>query len=682
MADMTGKNHEKHKCKELDNRSQHVQTYKPNLRQMEGFEVNVKKATGLHNGWYDKLDVPDSYVEVHCQQTVEKLHTTEVHWNDRNPVFNETKTFTLTQDTQDNPDIKIMVKEKNTLIDGVHGEYTCELRQPPKEIQLNQSATLSVDISCKQFPSNLRSGSELCQGEEDFRRARCPVVRRALQKLFGHDKTDLERLPVIAVLGSGGGFRAMMGMSGVYKGLVDTGILDCVTYTVGLSGTAWYLSTLCSNPDWPDVHPSVVDDHLRKCVGKSLWDTIMSLRTFRNCYDNTKDCGKPWTFTDLFGYWVGQTLIPDTMHTKWSHQQNKVRDGHCPLPILACVHAKLDKSVKEFHEWVEISPFEVHMPKYATSVKLEEFGSEFYKGRMTVGKNELPLHFLMGICGSAFTALHKSFSEMAAKSKKLSSSSRGSEGDWNTTDTMDEDLSSWIDFTKGILDKFGMNYLDSRCGRAAKIPNFMRQLTLVKLDEVDTPTDSVFTTVDEPMSTKEDHMCLIDAGLVYNSPYPLILRPERQVDLILSFEFSDRGKDDSQPFEQLLLAKQWADDHRVPFPPINIEQYKDKPVQELYAFQDEADPNCPIILHFVLVNNHFRHQYKQGTTQTEEDRKFADFSIFDDGTYDSINFEFTENQFLRISKLMEFNVHHSLDMVKEYIKKAIGRREGPTTSPS
>lgn len=45
------------------------------------------------------------------------------------------------------------------------------------------------------------------------------------------------QVPSIAVLGSGGGFRAMVSLSGVFCVLKDMGVLDCAMYTVGLSGS-------------------------------------------------------------------------------------------------------------------------------------------------------------------------------------------------------------------------------------------------------------------------------------------------------------------------------------------------------------------------------------------------------------------------------------------------------------
>lgn len=47
------------------------------------------------------------------------------------------------------------------------------------------------------------------------------------------------QVPVIGVLGSGGGFRAMTAYSGVFSALVESGILDMAMYACGLSGSAW-----------------------------------------------------------------------------------------------------------------------------------------------------------------------------------------------------------------------------------------------------------------------------------------------------------------------------------------------------------------------------------------------------------------------------------------------------------
>lgn len=42
---------------------------------------------------------------------------------------------------------------------------------------------------------------------------------------------------------------------------------------------------------------------------------------------------------------------------------------------------------------------------------------------------------------------------------------------------------------------------------------------------------------------------MVDAGLAVNLPIPPLLRPQRQVDLLLSFDFSARDSDDDFPFK-------------------------------------------------------------------------------------------------------------------------------------
>lgn len=48
---------------------------------------------------------------------------------------------------------------------------------------------------------------------------------------------------------------------------------------------------------------------------------------------------------------------------------------------------------------------------------------------------------------------------------------------------------------------------------------------------------------------KEKTMCIVDSGIAFNSPYPALLRAERKVELILSFDFSQRGGDNEPPFK-------------------------------------------------------------------------------------------------------------------------------------
>ena len=66
---------------------------------------------------------------------------------------------------------------------------------------------------------------------------------------------------------------------------------------------------------------------------------------------------------------------------------------------------------------------------------------------------------------------------------------------------------------------------------------------------LDLNSDEPFEKCHLPISAKKKKVFVVDAGLTFNSPYPAILRPQRTVDLIISFDFSARPTDNHQPFK-------------------------------------------------------------------------------------------------------------------------------------
>lgn len=59
-----------------------------------------------------------------------------------------------------------------------------------------------------------------------------------------------------------------------------------------------------------------------------------------------------------------------------SEFQNRLTDFKHPMPILTAVVVKPKESAMRYHEWVEFSPFEIGMAKYATFMKPNHFGSQ------------------------------------------------------------------------------------------------------------------------------------------------------------------------------------------------------------------------------------------------------------------------------------------------------------------
>lgn len=75
-----------------------------------------------------------------------------------------------------------------------------------------------------------------------------------------------------------------------------------------------YLSTLYSHPEWPNIHPRKVRDELRQNVKDNwMWLLLTPSWMYRhvNIILQKKSKGQPVSFTDFFGYLVGDTILKD-----------------------------------------------------------------------------------------------------------------------------------------------------------------------------------------------------------------------------------------------------------------------------------------------------------------------------------------------------------------------------------
>ena len=75
-----------------------------------------------------------------------------------------------------------------------------------------------------------------------------------------------------------------------------------------------YLSTLYSHPKWPNVHPSQIRDDLRENVKDNwMWLLLTPSWMYKHLKIilEKKTRGQPVSFTDFFGYLVGETILKD-----------------------------------------------------------------------------------------------------------------------------------------------------------------------------------------------------------------------------------------------------------------------------------------------------------------------------------------------------------------------------------
>uniref|UniRef100_A0A8C8RX03 Phospholipase A2 n=1 Tax=Pelusios castaneus TaxID=367368 RepID=A0A8C8RX03_9SAUR len=710
--------------------------------------VTVLKATNVTKGAFgDMLDTPDPYVELFIPSAPDCRKRTKHFNNDVNPVWNETFEFILDPNQENILEITLM--DANYVMDETLGTSTF----PIASLKLGEKKEVPFifnEVSCKilymsvlqnSSSTDLRFSMALCDQEKMFRQQRRENIMQKMKNLLGAESSKnlatSRDVPVIAILGSGGGFRAMVGFSGVMKALYESGILDCATYVAGLSGSTWYMSTLYSHPDFPRKGPKEINQELMNCVSHNplLLLTPQKVKRYIEALWNKKRSGQPVTFTDIFGMLIGETLIQNRMGTTLSKMKEKVSEAQCALPLFTCLHVKPDVSELMFADWVEFSPYEIGMAKYGTFMPPDLFGSKFFMGTAVKKYEENPLHFLMGIWGSAFSILFNrvlgvsnSYNKGPTMEEELGNITKtnlsmkpqfetshvncftarhflhtGTENPGAAKEYQNSSQESWVQ--RMLMALVGDSTLfNTREGRAGKVHNFMLGLNLntwyplsplaglgtqesADEDEIDTAVadPDEFERIYEPLDVKSKKIHVVDSGLTFNLPYPLILRPQRGVDLIISFDFSARPSDSSPPFKEILLAEKWAKMNNLPFPKIDPHVFDREGLKECYIFKPKntaTEKDCPTIIHFVLANINFREYKAPGVPrETPEEKDFADFDIFDDPNtpFSTFNFQYSNEAFKRLHDLMEFNTLNNLDVMKQAIVESIEyRRQNPS----
>lgn len=546
-----------------------------------------------------------------------------------------------------------------------------------------QEVALSMKVEMSSGDLDLRLGFDLSDGEQEFLDRRKQVVSKALQQVLGlSEALDSGQVPVVAVLGSGGGTRAMSSLYGSLAGLQELGLLDTVTYLSGVSGSTWCISTLYRDPAWSQValQGPIERAQVHVCSSKMGALSTERLQYYTQELGVRERSGHSVSLIDLWGLLVEYLLYQEENPAKLSDQQEAVRQGQNPYPIYTSVNVRTNLSGEDFAEWCEFTPYEVGFPKYGAYVPTELFGSELFMGRLLQLQPEPRICYLQGMWGSAFaTSLDEIFLKTAGSGLSFLEWYRGSV---NITDDCQKPqlhnpsrlrtrlLTPQGPFSQAVLDIFTSRFT------SAQSFNFTRGLCLHK-DYVagrefvawkDTHPDA-FPNQLTPM---RDCLYLVDGGFAINSPFPLALLPQRAVDLILSFDYSLEA-----PFEVLKMTEKYCLDRGIPFPSIEVGPEDVEEARECYLFAKAEDPRSPIVLHFPLVNRTFRTHLAPGVErQTAEEKAFGDFVINrPDTPYGMMNFTYEPQDFYRLVALSRYNVLNNVETLKCALQLALDRHQ-------
>ncbi|KAI2625164.1 cytosolic phospholipase A2 zeta [Xylaria nigripes] len=407
-----------------------------------------------------------------------------------------------------------------------------------------------------QYSATVRVSEDLCEEEKEFLSRRKKVVAAALARYLDLPEEDINPadVPTIAMCGSGGGLRALVAGTGSQLAAHEDGLFDCVTYTSGVSGSCW-LQTL--------YHSSITErrldrivDHLKSRLGVHIafppaaFSSVTSSPTNKLLLSSMVEklrgnSNADFGLVDIYGILLAaRLLVPkgelgvNEKDFKLSNQREYIKYGQNPMPIYTAVRheipdmngaatdskpsllEKVKRIAKQerWFQWFELTPYEFFCEEFSAGIPTWAIGRRFKEGKDVtpdIGHHlpELRMPILLGIFGSAFCAsLSHYYREVRPLVRRLTG--------FRTIDEMIYGYSEDLEIVHPI--------------DPALIPNFAYGMDPKKL-RFTTPTNI----------HEKEYIKLMDAGMSNNLPIYPLLRPGRNIDIIVAFDASADTKTDN-----------------------------------------------------------------------------------------------------------------------------------------
>lgn len=458
--------------------------------------------------------------------------------------------------------------------------------------------------------AQVRISSALNQAEQQFLNTRQARSKQVLQKLLGTTLTNTQ-IPRIALCGSGGGYRALICAMATLDGLESLGLLDTLTYMVGLSGSAWTFTSWLEH----DASMSSLKQATRQRLSQPIESGFQAKQLLEDATLKAS-YGQPFSLMDIWGAFISNTLLGDLKNSwfgtsklqKFSQLQTAITAGNAPLIINT---AAMPLATPDTYEWFEFTPYEIGSIQSQTYVPAWAFGRKFNGGISINNAPESYIDFYMGIWGSSFSVsmtelLQKYASELPTELYKI--------------------LDEIIGNPEIGLGNFRLS--------PASVLNFAYN-------------------IDGHPWQQNQEIVLIDAGLDFNIPAPPILRLERAIDIILICDASTTVT--GAP--ELKFVQEYAQQNKLKFPKINYENIDQSIIS---VFKDDIDPTVPVVIYMPRIKNK---NYSQTFDPTE--------SINSGGFCSTPNPKYTTEQFDELYGLIKYNVTASGPIIIDAIKSVI-----------
>jgi phospholipase A2 len=508
----------------------------------------------------------------------------------------------------------------------IYGYTVLEWKAIQLPLQYTQQQLLNLVPAIANNPyknqvAYVRYGNGLCDQEKAFLSNRANYVAKSLVQFTGNPLGV--KIPTIALVCSGGGFRAMLYATGALKGINELQLLDAITYAVALSGSTWAVGT------WISSGKSIEEfrDWLINTIGLSMKscdeeDFAVISETLLTKYW----AGQPLGFVDLYGACLANDLFDsfttDRVQVHISDQSKLIADGSLPMPIYTSISA--EDSADE-NLWYEFTPHEVGAQWLNAYVPTWAFGRKFKNATSVTFAPEQPMGTLLGTFGLAIgITVKRMFEEV------------------DLQDTMK------IGLLKKLVARILAGYGDDR-PICAEYLNFVAGIK-----------NTQFNTL--PI------LKFVDAGINFNLPYPPISgqRAARKADIMIFVDASE-GTIGSE----LQNVENYAHAHQLPFPAID---YSMVGKQAVSIFKSDTDPNVPVVIYIPCVVDHaLLEAHKDDMKELYGILHDFDIEKCMDLVCNTFNFQYTCQDARKVTALGEFNMLMARDAIAQAVSLCGGK---------
>ncbi|CAB1345375.1 unnamed protein product [Coregonus sp. 'balchen'] len=533
----------------------------------------------------------------------------------------------------------------------------------------------------------------LSQSINDEERTYVTMRKTLIKKWLKDQDIDckLEDVPNIALLGSGGGERAAVGMLGSLCQLAQDDLLDSLLYMCGVSGSTWCMSSLYSNP---------AESLSKSCVEiiKKLKGPTVDLSKAVEWLKLRKEQNQDFNLTDFWGAFTASYFMKEMNTCCLSEDAH--RKIIKPYPIYSAIELDCHRQGYTKGVWFEMTPHESGFSGLGAFVPTSCLGSQFEGGTLREKRKEMDMVLLQGICGSAIADGQMNNAEVVKKiwglfggGKNVSNSGEDSmrlefvsKGEVKVCNCLPSRVvrcvSELIEYAEdpdalktwkviATLEQLLKGHVSSKGEMLWNMDaeRWQRTSLMERKKFIEKVSLELILTSDSWTKDWEDQSCTCNELWIVHTIFPLVIKWEWGTVSNFLFKIQDAGLKINSPYPPILRtsrktvrsAKTYALLLEVPFPPVkqSVWEEKDHP-EDCYVFEGKS-PEVPTIMHMPLFN-------LQNCQDEEEIKKERE-------KYTTFHQHYDASEIQHIMEKAKDNLKNNKNRILEQIFMAVKRRK-------